>query len=350
MVTYLVAITVSSLAGFLCDKAGDKKSKYYFFISLIPFIVLFLISALRYKVGRDYTDTYVYTFNKILQGSQNIRADLGFLLLNKIIIWFDGSAQWFFVLTSFIINFFVSKSIFKQSKNKMLSFFIYICGTFFFFSLNGIRQAIAMSFFYYSFRYVKEKKLYKYIICNLCGFLFHNSAILFLPLYFILSKNFSKKIKAFILVIVIILSNVIVPIIINMLISTKYGMYLTNGAYEALSTFNLSTFINIFIWLAYELGIKKKDDMDNIYSNCHFIGILVSLFLTRIPLAIRIFVSFRYVEFLSVPNLIDKIALKRKYKFLIILGIMMVYFMYFIYGVYIQNGNTVLPYRTVLFK
>ena len=95
---------------------------------------------------------------------------------------------------------------------------------------------------------------------------------------------------------------------------------------------------------------SKKDKKDIIYSKCHLVGIIVSIFVTKIPLAMRIFMSFRYIEFLSVPNLLEKIKMKQTYKKFILIGIMISYFVYFIYGVYIKNGNTVLPYNTIFFN
>ena len=350
MLVYLGTIAICTIFGFLSDKSNKTYGKYYFFTALIPFIVLFCVSGFRYNVGMDFKYTYVYTFEKILSGSRNVRADIGFYLLNKIIIFLGGSVQWIFIITSFIINFFVIRSIFCQSKNKMLSFFIYICGTFFFFSLNGIRQSIAISIFYYSLKYIENKRFDKYLLCNIIGCLFHNSAIIFIPLYFILSKEYKTYKKIIVIVMCFIFSSLIMPFVQQVLYSTKYKMYLTNGAYSALEKFNVSTIINIIIWLFYEILLKKKYKKDIIYSKCHLVGIIVSIFVTKIPLAMRIFMSFRYIEFLSVPNLLEKIKMKQTYKKFILIGIMISYFVYFIYGVYIKNGNTVLPYNTIFFN
>ena len=41
---------------------------------------------------------------------------------------------------------------------------------------------------------------------------------------------------------------------------------------------------------------------------------------------------------------------KRKYKQLIELAVILLYLVYFIHGVLIENGNTVLPYRTIFNK
>ena len=61
--------------------------------------------------------------------------------------------------------------------------------------MNGVRQSVAIMMFYYSFRYIKEQNLKKYLILNGIGCLFHSSAILFIPLYFVLNRRFKFNTK-----------------------------------------------------------------------------------------------------------------------------------------------------------
>ena len=126
-------------------------------------------------------------------------------------------------------------------------------------------------------------------------------------------------------------------------------MYLTNGAYTSLSTFNLSSILNLLCFLGY-LFCSKKTLKNNVYLNIHFIGLIISLFLLRLPLALRLFMSFRYIEFLSVPNLIQDLDITKRKKILIIIGVVIFYIIYMINGVYVNNGNDVLPYRTIFEK
>lgn len=351
MLVYILMIIISCFGGFLADKLVTKHSKLIAF--MIAFVPVFLVSAVRFDVGRDYMDTYVYTFNKVLLDANDIRMDLGFLYLNKIIAFFGANYQWIFVISSFIINFFICKVIFEKSNNKFLSLFIYICGTLFFFSLNGIRQTMALALFYYSLKYIEKQNIKKYFFINIVGALFHASAILFLPLYFILSKKLSVKLKLFLILIMIFILPISINIIHNLLLTTKYSMYITTGAYNPLDAINVSTIINILLFVVYEYIYQTKKIQDkqfNIYNNIHFLGIIISLFITQISLAMRVFMYFRYIEFLSVPYLLSKMTTSKKnYKILMII-ICALYFVYFIHGVYFENGNDVLPYQSILFR
>lgn len=334
------------------DKYKNKtiNKRDYKSLLFITFFALFIISAIRYNVGKDYNDTYVFTYRLVLADASYIRADLGIIAIYKIMAFLKANVQWIFVITSFLVNYFVCKSIVTQSKKQFLSYWIYICGTFYFFSMNGVRQSIAIAIFYYSVQYIKEKKVKTYFLLNGVGCLFHASAVIFLPLYFILGRRFKTKTKLFVAIVVLVGGKLILPYIMNILLQTKYAIYLTNSAYSALDTINFSMILNIALFILFEWRIRKKSDENSIiYSNIHYAGLIVTLFATSIPLMIRIFVSFRYIEFLSVPHLVE-VAGRKRYRKIIEFFIITIYFAYFVHGVLIKNGNTVLPYQTFLFK
>lgn len=346
MFVYLSLIIFCTFNGFLIDKIKNKKDKRVIALCSMIFLFLFLVSALRYDVGKDYMDTYVFSYKKIVYGYKNVRMDIAVKIIYRLMAKIRASYQWIFVITSFFINFFACKSIITQSNNCKLSFMIYLCGTFYFFSMNGVRQSIAITIFYYSFKYIKEKNFKMYFILNIIGAMFHSSALIFIPLYFIVQKKYKFKSKIVIILVTLFATKSIVPLVASVLLKTHYAMYLTNGAYTAQQSLNFSMYLNILIFVIYEFAIKKIecDEQAIIYSNIHFCGILVSLLATSLPLVIRIFMSFRFVEYLSVPYLVE---LQSKYKRIIELFVMLFYFAYFVWGVGIQNGNAVLPYKMI---
>ena len=347
MYIYIALIIFCTFNGLILDKFNNRNSKYFKIILYITFSLLFLVSALRYEVGQDYVNTYVFTYERIVAGAKNVRMDIALKVIYKIMAMLQANVQWIFVITSFLINWFACKNIVTQSPNCKLSFLIYLCGIFYFFSMNGIRQSIAMMLFYYSFRYIKEQNFKKYLMFNGVGVLFHTSAVLFLPLYFVLGKKIKFKFKITLIAIAIMASKIVVPFIASILMQTHYAMYLTNGYYSAQESMNFSMYLNIVIFLLYEWSLRKSDSnkFGTFYSNIHFCGVIVSLLATSLPLMIRIFMSFRFVEFLSVPYLVE--MNRNKYRQIIEVTIIILYFAYFVYAIIIQNGNTVLPYKTI---
>lgn len=345
MIVYLILLLVIMVLAFLSNKVkGNGKNIIIFLI----FLSLSIISGIRYNVGADYL-SYQTFFNYIGEFS-NSDYEIGYYLLNYILKFLFNNSVSVFLVTSMIINYFICKMI-KDNDNHILSYFIYICGTLFFFGLNGIRQTIAMSLFYYSLKFIKTKDFKKYLICNLIGILFHISSIIFIPLYFVLDKPIKNKKKIIILIIAFLLSNSIVKILSNVLLNSRYSFYILKSEYYIKSTLNISSIINFLILILYSIFTDKNDKNNCIFENIHLIAAIISILMPYLPLANRLFMSFRYIEFLSVPNLLKNLSLKNKkigafIKFMVYV----LYFYYFIHGVYMENGNKVLPYKTIFDK
>ncbi len=352
MTVYLAIIISSLLLGFLINKEKIYKNRpLYIFLWIIIFLLLTITAAIRYKVGTDYSYTYQKIYYQYINNYSNIRMDIAMKFLYKLIIFLNLHYQWIFVITSIIINFIIIKAIIKLSENSMISLIIFLAGGFYFFAMNGIRQAIAISLFYYSLIYLKQKNVKKYFIANLIGFLFHSSAIIFFPLYFFLDKKIKKKYLLLFSILFILTSSFLTPYLINIILKTKYALYVNGSTdYVASNSINLSTIINFMIFLCF-LFVKPKNKQDkdyNIYINLHFISLISSIFILHIPLANRIFLSFRHIQIFSVPYLINNISKNKKwFKRIFTILIIILYLLYFYISVGIQNHDGVLPYQTI---
>lgn len=338
---YVLLLIFCTFCGFLISHTNKRDKKIVFIILLFSLVS---ISALRYNVGKDFFDYYNFYMN--IDNLKSMNYEIGFYLINKVLHVIFKNPQFFFLFTSLIINFFVCKSIMSSKGSKAMGLYIYICGTFFFFSLNGVRQSIAIALFYYSLYFLKNNNFIKYFFINMIGALFHTSALVFLPLYFLLKKKINTKLKIIIILSTYFFSFVASKYIILLLSSTKYNFYLSKAGYFTLGSFNISSIINLILFLLYEFLITKKDKEDIIYSNIHFFGIIVSIFLPILPLVNRFFVSFKYIEVLSVPNLMEKIKYGRFAKIIVY----SLYFLYFYNSLFNGNSNSVLPYISIFNK
>jgi hypothetical protein len=61
-----------------------------------------------------------------------------------------------------------------------------------------MRNAKSILLFMVSLQYVKNRRIIPYMFLNGCGILFHMSAVLYLPFYFLSYKNFSKMTLLFV--------------------------------------------------------------------------------------------------------------------------------------------------------
>lgn len=270
----------------------------YFFIIFIPTILYFLesisrrndglfekigiafliiISSIRYGFGSDFF-TYQDVFNKLSKGIELQGFEIGFVLLNKFLGIFNLPFNaLLFVIScfNFTLLYLALKRIDKRYR--WMSIFLYL--SYFdlhFYSLSAIRQSIVMSIFIYSYRYIEEKKVIKYIMWIIFAQFFHRTAFILIPIYFVyqiyINISWIKKVIYFFVYIAI--YNVFIDFlpIIREYMSDRLEYYLfldtsNNIDYNYGYVFFLMLLI-IFLILFLELLNQKNKNFE--YKFCFF--------------------------------------------------------------------------------
>lgn len=74
-----------------------------------------------------------------------------------------------------------------------LSVLFYFVTGVYFDAYNGLRQYIAVSICFYAMKYILNKDAKRYFLAVLIAFLFHKSALFFVPVYFLQYLKFDFK-------------------------------------------------------------------------------------------------------------------------------------------------------------
>lgn len=166
---------------------NNKISRNEFFI-IISFGILFLLLALRDNVGADYL-RYVELYDQIGMDTLNINekewlsGSLGYWIFNRLLYYVGASHYLMFAVMGFTTLFFFFKAIKTQSTNGAFSLYIFICFCLYYQCFNTIRQMLAIAIVFYSYRYLSENKLQKYVIYVLVAALFHKSVLVCLLIW-----------------------------------------------------------------------------------------------------------------------------------------------------------------------
>lgn len=167
------------------------------------FYVRFIIAILTLQSGlRNWavgSDTYQYynlwervrttswkeIFSFFLNGG---RKDPFYGLFQKSIQIFSENYQVFLMIIAVIFMTALGNFVLKNTtriSHAVLAFMIYMGYFYGFFSITGLRQTLATAFLLWSYEYVKKQKLIPFVLLVLVGGLFHITALVFLPLYFV---------------------------------------------------------------------------------------------------------------------------------------------------------------------
>lgn len=259
----------------------DKNVKL---VNVIIISLLVVFSGLRYGIGVDF-HSYVDHFRTIINGYDS-SLEFGLVFIGNLVGLVGGTPQLVFLISSIITIFLFSSFIKNHSYNYLLSWVVFISfGTFYLASFNLVKQYIAISIFAYSIKFIKEANFYKYVATIIAASLFHVSAVLLVPMYFL-----NKKLKiyhyAFILITFYFLINSL-EIIISF---TKYSIYLDEKWANSMNNNRnmVMTYIFIMLNVVVILTYKFIDNIkySHIFANMAFISLLLitaSLFVDYLP-------------------------------------------------------------------
>ncbi|MDQ0200738.1 EpsG family protein [Neobacillus ginsengisoli] len=250
---------------------------------------IFLIQALRAEtIGNDlisYLPGYhmVDSIN-IFKGERLFNFEPGYIFYSQIFSKLNFSDQGYLAVVALTIIAPIAFTWLKNSKMPGLSVFIYITLGFFTFSFSGLRQSIAMAIVFFSFKYIQEKSLIKFILCVALAMSFHTTAIIFIFAY-PLSYLRLKSTHFFF----IIPSLILIFILKTKIFLLIYRLY--KGAAGEVESTNAYTmlFVMIFVLiLAYIFGSKDKEDIRfNIYKNYMLVAILIQIFASQSSVVMR---------------------------------------------------------------
>lgn len=150
-------------------------------------VIISLVIILGFR-GIFTVDSYVYEIGfRIINASETITYHYNFLYdwINRFTYLIGGNIHTVFFISSVITLYFVNKGVKNIEYDRYLYITLFLL-TFQYFDLfNIVRQGISMSIFFYASKFIHEKNAKKYFWFSLLAILFHYSAIIMLPLYFI---------------------------------------------------------------------------------------------------------------------------------------------------------------------
>lgn len=361
MIAYWLLLVCSLAAGIPLCRIKRGRGIYCTLMGL----AVFFVSAVRANVGYDY-NLYGGWFMNIQSMSTEdimlIKAEKGFAIPMKLISDVTADYQVMFVIIAFIITAAVMLYIFFYSEKPYLSVFAYLSFGLFFNSMNFMRQMIAAAVILYAVQYIRKKQPLRFIVIILFASVFHISALIFIPFYFILRikmDGLTLGIYSAATVLFLIFSKDILDYITDYV----YKGYDPSRNAEMINGTNpiYAVFFSVFFLLGFAVRneLIKDDPFNNVLLNCMFftaffeiIGIrhaIISRFavLFFIP-AVVIFVPRVFVELLRKCEKLSRGVKKRAIALKTVTAVLVLGYCTFMYGYMIEsNYNGVTPYRTI---
>ena len=331
-----------------------------FFFTILMILIPAIFAGIRYEIGSDY-NLYKMSYEKYSAMSSfsferfgGTSTEVGYFYLSKLAQLLFDNYQGILFLAAILIYGLAIVRMKKCGKYGNLGlmtliYFILYYGP----SYNIVRQIIASSIVFYGFKYIEEKKLFKYIITIIIATTFHTSALFCLPFYLLdfSSKNFSKIKQAIIIAIALFLPfcfNFIFEKISGIAIFSKYvNVYTEQISYSNnITTIILRLPIILPIILNWK-NLTKKDSKNRFYILLYVLEFTAILLGFYMHWAFRIMYYCMFAEIILIPQIVEMCKGKNK---LIVLLYFIIYYIYYFYQVhYLWGNDAIFPYKMISF-
>lgn len=285
---------------------------------------------------------YMHSYRLMVQdpSSADFSRDAGFTALSFVLSQISSNPQTLIFVVALITNGLNIAMFYKYKSYLELQLYLYMASGYFTVTMNGIRQCLAAALVFVCNKFIVNGDFKKYLIFVLLISLFHGSALIMIPIYFIArqkawSKNVIKLI--FLACIGVIFYDSFSEVLFKALQNTQYGHY---SEFQEGGSSIIRTIVNaVPVILAYikRDELKEKWPESNIFVNMSLINVIFVAFGMMNWIFNRFSLYFQLYNFILLPFII-KNCFKGKERRLIYIGFLICYFIFFYKEQVIQLG------------
>ncbi|MBK5349915.1 EpsG family protein [Bacillus mycoides] len=309
------------------------------FLILIAVLSLVLVSGLRNNIGDTYFYMHAYKVAEFNWEYIQNNKDMGFNIFQMILKGYTNDPQAMVFITALITNLLIVLTLYKYSRLIEISLYVYITSGMYLVSMNGIRQYLAAAIVFAATKYIFDGNWKMYVLIVLFASTFHQSALVLIPVYFLIRRRAWSGITfllLFLAVLIVIGFNQFTEVLFKAIEDTQYSQYkeFHEGGANILRVAVDST----PLILAY-IG---KDRLREIFPECDVIvnmALLGTVFMfisTQNWIFARFSIYFGLYQLILIAWVI-KLFTKKDRK-LIYYSILLCYFIYFVYEHIITLG------------
>lgn len=151
--------------------------------------ILIIVSGLRNNIGDTvfYIHSYEtenFTWESVMKGK-----DAGFGVYQMLLKQFSDDPQILIFVSALITNLLIVMVLYKYSRLFEISLYVFIASGMFLVSMNGMRQFLAAAILFAGTKLLEKRKWLPYFLVVLLASAFHQSALIMIPVYFLVNRK-----------------------------------------------------------------------------------------------------------------------------------------------------------------
>ncbi|GAB6616541.1 MULTISPECIES: EpsG family protein [Bacillus] len=189
---------------------------------------LVLVSGFRNNIGDTYFYMHAFKVSDFNWGNVQDSQNIGFSTLQMILKMYTNDPQVLIFITALITNILIVAVLYKYSRMIELSLYVYIASGMYLVSMNGVRQYLTAAIIFAATKYILDGNWKKYFLIVLFASTFHQSALVLIPIYFVIRRKAWSAITFILLffaVLIVIGFNQFAEVLFAAIGDTQYGHY-----------------------------------------------------------------------------------------------------------------------------
>lgn len=317
---------------------------------LVTFGPCILLSGLRYGIANDYIKIYERGFYEIANDRIIVTEfEIGFNFLVKLCSKIVSKPWFMFLVVSIITIVFFVKG-FERSKYFTLSVLLFFVQGIYFDSFNGIRQYIVVAIFIYAYRFIEENSFKKYLLTMLVASLFHISALITIPLYFIKKEKVNYVLFGVVMCGMFVFKNKLLELFLKLMtLLPKSNSYIEKGTYINYISTNLSGLLISAGVLVLYLYVYRKIGYQQVgifQLNMAYLGLVFAICSIFLPLMDRFLYFTKAYYLISVPYALSLIDNKKERVTITIFFVTSILALN-VYGIVWNDWYGIIPYVSI---
>lgn len=299
---------------------------------IFTMVSLILISGFRNNIGDTYFYIHSYEMFDFTWEVIKEQKDIGFGILQMILKLYSEDAQLLIFITALITNVLIISVLAKYSRIIEISIYVYITGGLFLVSMNGIRQVLAAAIIFMGTKFIINGNWVAYFTIVILGSTFHQSALILLPIYFLVRyKAWSRAtiILLFFSVFIVLGYNQFSTLLFTAIQDTQYGQYseFQEGG---------ANIIRVAVYAApLVIAFIGRERLRELYPSSDYIvnmalvGLIFMIISTQNWIFARFAIYFNFYQLILVSWIV-KLFREKEQRF-VYLTLIMCYFLYYYY-------------------
>lgn len=340
-----------------CCEAGSRKSYINKLYITGIFIVLFLLSAIRFDVGNDY-EQYTKTAHEAFVGGYVV-TEPGFNWLVRLVYTVLGGEYYevVFAIFAFATLILFLKALYEQSEDFFMSFTLFMLLGIYFQTFNTVRYYFALAMVLYGMRYVTgvntKKDFLKFIALMIIAAFFHKSVLITIPVFWIAGlpwKKWHVVVGLAFCAMCYLLKDILLQVALILYPSYRNTSFLAGEPISLPTVARCLAVLGLYVWCVYRYGMKEDKEL-RFYAQLNILACAASVFFTFLPVITRIVYYFSITQLLMIPMLVTRISNEKEKKrirnlvYIACVG----FFLLFLFKAG-EDGVKLVPYDTWVFN